>query len=135
LDVLLKNTIKNTGIGKSLGKYSDHVLFWLAFYLFFVLNESKNEYSIFFTLFKEFVNVSFYALIVYINLNYLIPKFLNKRSLTRYILALCLAALVITPLKTLAFYLFHLDNPDIQGYFINRQRDIFLSTLFIALLL
>ena len=133
MEVILKNTINSSGLKRSIEKYSDHILFWLAFYLFFVLNESKNEYGIFFTLFKELVNVGFYALIVYINLNYLIPKFLHKKSLLSYILALGFAALVVTPLKTLAFYLFYSDNPDIQGYFLERQGDIFLSSLFIGI--
>ncbi len=93
----------------------------------------KSNYGFGFTLLKELVNVGFYALVVYINLFYLIPKFLNQKSFLKYILALLIAALIVTPIKTLAFYIFYADNPDIQGYFIDRQGDIFLSSLFIGL--
>jgi len=53
-------------------KYGYHILFWLAFYLFFVLNDNKTEFGLLFTLVKELINVLFYVAIVYINLYYLI---------------------------------------------------------------
>ena len=82
---------------------------------------------------KELINVGFYACVVYVNLLYLIPKYFNEKGVLKYLVALGLTAVIITPIKTLAFYLFYSDNPDIQGYFIERQGDIFLSTLLIAL--
>jgi LytS/YehU family sensor histidine kinase len=133
LEVLLDNSAGAKGFKNTVGKYSEHILFWLAFYLFFVVNESKSEYGLVFVLFKQLIIVGFYALMVYVNLLYLIPRFLNKKSLLSYILALGFAAAVITPLKTLTFYLFYADNPVIQEIYMDRQREIFLSTLFIGI--
>ncbi len=132
MEILQENNIGQSQIRSILERYSNHILFWLAFYLFFVLNDSK-EQGILFVLSKELINVGFYALIVYINLLYLIPKYLNDKGVIQYLLALIVTALLLTPIKTLAFYLFYSDNPDIQGYFIERQGDIFLSSLLIAI--
>ncbi len=85
-----------------------------------------------FILAKELVNVLFFAAIVYINLYYLIPKYLSQKHLLWYICLLILVALIITPIKTIVFYFFYSNNPDIQDYFIRQQDSIFLSVFFMG---
>lgn len=105
-----------------------HILFWIGLYVAFIMMES-NPIRVF-TLIKEVVNVSFYMIIVYFNLYYLIPNYLRERSGINYAIALVLTAIVLTPIKTLVFYLMFSDQPGAQSVFITKQGTIFFQLLF-----
>ncbi len=105
-----------------------HILFWIGLYVAFIMMES-NPVRVF-TLIKEVVNVSFYMIIVYFNLYYLIPNYLRERSGINYAIALVLTAIVLTPIKTLVFYLMFSDQPGAQSVFITKQGTIFFQLLF-----
>jgi len=108
-----------------------HGLFWLSLYvILIVLDRSQNLQYV---LVKELVNVLFFALMVYINLYYLFPQYLAKKNLLIHLASLAVTALLITPIKTTAFYISSSSYADVQSYFLNNQPSIFLSTFFIGI--
>ena len=106
-----------------------HVFFWVGLYVAFIIVD-PNPLSAF-VFIKELVNIFFYIIIVYFNLFYLIPTYLRGTSSgIHYAIALVLSAIVLTPIKTLVFYLLFTNQPGVQGFFIAKQGTIFFSTLF-----
>jgi sensor histidine kinase YesM len=106
-----------------------HVLFWLALIIVFLLINDQTL-GFFYTLGMEFINVGFYAVIVYFNLYYLIPKYLKGKTFLFYGVLLLLSSLLITPIKILFFSILFFAEPLIKNSFIQNQQFIFLSTFF-----
>lgn len=107
-----------------------HGLFWIALILILTfIDNSGMRFSQ--KLFLEVINIGFYALIVYINFLYLFPRYLKQKNLFVHILLLLAVSLMITPVKSLIMYL-TTTNPNIQGFFIENQYFIFLSTFFVG---
>ena len=72
-------------------------------------------------------SVGFYAAIVYFNLNYLFPEFLLEKRVGLYLLLFLLAALIMTPLRSLVIYWIYVRSPiDVDGL-LQQQSAIFLS--------
>ncbi len=114
-------------------QYAQHILFWFVLFAVFVfLDNQKYNSSYGFIIAKELINVFFLAAIVYINLYYLIPKYLSQKHFFWYLNLLILVALIITPLKTMVFYLFYSNYPETQTDLIQEQGSIFLATFFIG---
>jgi len=105
-----------------------HVMFWVGLYVAFILID-QNPISVF-TLVKELLTVIFHMIIVYFNLYFLIPNYLRKNSGINYAVALVLTAIILTPLKTIVFYLLFSDEPSIQSWVITRQKSLFFQLLF-----
>lgn len=108
-----------------------HFLFWFGLYVSFIFIDTQT-YGLGITISKEFINISFYAILVYFNIYYLIPKYLTQKEFMVYGVFLLLSAIIITPIKTLFFYLSYPNNPALQEYFVENQRIIFLSNVLIA---
>lgn len=108
-----------------------HVFFWLIVLFILVLTD-RNQYAFHITLFKEIVNVIFFALVVYFNLLFLIPQFLQQGKVLAYTVFLFFSVLLISPIKTLSLYILFQSFPLIQQRFIDNQGFIFLSSLFVA---
>jgi len=108
-----------------------HILFWLAVLLILTILEGTQR-GFLFTLSNELINICFYGLIVYFNLFYLIPNYLTKKRFLTYGILLVLAAVIITPLKMLVFYVKFTGMPQAQQDIIDNQYAYFLTTFFIA---
>ena len=130
------NTFDNIGI-KERFLNSDrknmwyHIFFWLIVLFVLVLTD-RNRYHFHITLIKEIVNVIFFAIVVYINLLFLIPQYFKEGKLLSYSIFLFFIVLLISPIKTLCLYLLFQGFPAIQNRFIENQGFIFLSSLFVA---
>lgn len=109
-----------------------HLLFWLVIYLVFVLID-QNQFYWKLSLIKELVNVFFYALVVYINLWFLIPYYLSTKRLVLYSILLILLAILMTPIKTLVLFHAIAGYPVIREDMIENQYLIFLTTLLVLL--
>ncbi len=105
-----------------------HALFWVGLYITFLITADNPLNIQSFT--YEFISVIFYIIIVYFNLYYLIPNYLREATGINYAIALVLTAIVLTPIKTLVFYLLFNDQPGVQSYFIAKQGTIFFSLVF-----
>ncbi len=79
------------------------------------------------------MDISFYILIVYINILYLIPTILQKRNLVFYILSLILFVLLVTPIHTLSTIILYQDSPEFISDILENRIIIFLSLLFVGL--
>jgi len=109
-----------------------HFSFWVMFYFFTVLID-KSSYPIWFILIDRLLDTSFYILIVYINILYLIPTFLQKQNLLSYLISLLVLVLLITPILTLSIILLYQDNETIVSDVMDKKTVIFLSCLLVGL--
>ncbi len=105
-----------------------HGLFWLVVLIFLTVVEGSNK-GFMFTLTNELINVFFYGLIVYFNLFYLIPNYLTNNRFLTYCGLLILAALIITPLKSIVFYF---KMPEVRAELVEYQYLQFLFTFLVA---
>lgn len=112
--------------------FSYHFIFWLMLYAVLIIMDQK-ENGIGFAMGKEFLQICFFATIVYVNLKFLFPNYLTQRSMWWHILSLAMFALIITPIRIVVFYLLYSNQPDIQSYFIQNQYNIFLSSFFVGI--
>ncbi len=80
---------------------------------------------------RKFINLAFYMLVVYINLGYLIPKFLSQKNFMTYCLLLLAMVAVFTPIKVLLLYITY-DEVDPREFLVMNQQYIFLLLFLIA---
>ena len=108
-----------------------HVLFWILMSVFLlVLDRSESQFYI--KVFKSLISVGFFALIVYINWNLLIPKFLKQRNWVLYLTSLILLAILITPPQVLAFFFLYEDYPTYQQLFYDKQSILLFQSIFVG---
>ena len=109
-----------------------HFSFWILLYLFLVLID-QSQYPFWYVLVKELVDVSFYVVIVYSNIFYLIPQLLQKKKFVQYLLAFVLLIILISPIKTLSYYLLYQNEPNLQAIVVDNQTTIFMICLFVGM--
>ncbi|MFZ4425574.1 MAG: sensor histidine kinase [Saprospiraceae bacterium] len=107
-----------------------HATFWAVIFILLILLEGT-RYGALFALTNEFINTFFYVTIIYFNLYYLIPNYLNKKQFLTYLILLVLASAIITPIKILVFYLKFSGKPELQLGLLENQFGYFL-TIFLA---
>ena len=108
-----------------------HVLFWLAAWLVLMLPGLIVGNDVFRTLVSEFINLLFYAAMVYINLLFLIPTYLRAQKTGWYVGSLMGWAIILMPLKVMALYLW--KNTGNQQQQPEDQGNALLSILVVAL--
>lgn len=112
-------------------QYVSHGIAWLML-LLLLLIIGDNSGGFWFNLSNELVNITFYSIVVYFNLYYLIPNYLTKKKFLWYSVFLVLTALVITPLKVIVLYFKSGNYPYLQQELIENQNGYFFMTFFIA---
>lgn len=112
-------------------KVVSHSLFWGCFLILLVSMDASNR-SLLFTFSIELVNVLFYAIVVYVNLIYLIPRYLSEKQFLQYCLLLLGTVLLITPIKMVTLYFLFSYFPDAQAQIVNQQYVFFVSAFIIA---
>ncbi|MEE9439014.1 MAG: histidine kinase [Saprospiraceae bacterium] len=110
---------------------SYHVFFWLSLYIILVVLDNMGSFS--FRLIKELINVVFFAIMVYINILILFPKYLTQKNLLNHLFSLAIVAILITPLKTLSLFLLGTNIGSFQAYILKHRMEFFLSTFFIGI--
>ena len=107
-----------------------HIFGWTAFLAILVMAQMRaTDMRFSQALVNEFINVAFYAALVYFNLNYLFPNYLRKGSYFLYLGLLLLATAILTPLKLLMKYLL-LDLP--SESLLENLSAYFFSTFLVA---
>ncbi len=122
--ILLK--LKDTQI-----KWIHHLIFWLTFLCLLLIIEGFHL-GFWHTFLYEFVNILFYAIIVYANLHYFIPTYLKKNKFAQYFLRLGLFILILTPIKLFSLYLVLAENPSETAQLLDNQGLILLSSFFVG---
>lgn len=79
----------------------------------------------------ELISVFFFALIIFVNVKYLFPLYLQKNNFGTHLLYLAIASAIITPIRT--YILFQVTS-DIAGkhFVLNNQFTTFFSTFLIG---
>jgi len=127
-----KHFISRSGIYTFLSqKVVYHSFFWLACFLVLVSLE-KGEEGIWETIINEIINLTFYAIIVYVNLLYLIPNFLKRKKILTYLILLLAIALFITPIKLFVFHFRFEGNEPLQQGLLAQQHYFYLANVLIA---
>jgi two-component system LytT family sensor kinase len=110
-----------------------HTLFWSLLLLILVANDLVFTDKSIPTAFGHGLIVVFiYALVVYMNLLYLIPNYLTKNEFWTYLGLLLLSILVITPIEALILYLIYSGNAEAQESVIINLNLYFIPPLLIA---
>jgi len=112
------------------GDFMYHAIFWIVFFLFLIV--SNQDLSLVENLLEQIVNVLFYGLIVYVNIFYLFPKFMNTGKISTYLTLLFASVLMITPLKTMTFYGVKAIDISVATFMNNNIKNFFLSIFFMA---
>lgn len=107
-----------------------HSLFWILVFTMMLMAGEREGLTVL-GITRNVINISFYILVVYINLGYLIPKFLNQKNFMTYILLLLAMVAVITPIKVLLLYVTY-DEVDPREFLVMNQHTLFLLLFMIA---
>ncbi|MBP7273940.1 MAG: histidine kinase [Saprospiraceae bacterium] len=111
-----------------------HLLVWASVLLALTLVEMQAAGTTFmFTFGNEFINLSFYALIIYFNLYFLIPQFLNSQKMGWYLIMLALTVALVTPIKIVILYFKHAEYPAFQHNLIDNQYWYFFTSFIITI--
>ncbi len=111
LECITFMTTKIEQLHQSLIKHKiHHVVFWLAILIGLMLYQGMEE-GFWFTFFNNVIIVGFYAILIYLNLNYLIPKYLIPNRPWMYSLSLLLSCFIlITAKEIIQLFYFELTN-------------------------
>lgn len=107
-----------------------HSLFWIMLFLFLYV-VSNRAGGFLFNLGVGFTDVSFYAILVYFNLNYLIPNYLTNQKIFTYLILLVLSAIIITPIKLVVLYFIFSGMEEAQASLLSNRYFYFVSSLII----
>jgi two-component system LytT family sensor kinase len=107
-----------------------HVVFWILVFALMLLS-GKNDGITVMEIVRMLISLTFYLLVVYINLGYLVPKFLNQKNFMTYVLLLLAMVAVFTPIKVLLLYITH-DEVDPREFLVMNQHTIFLLLFVVA---
>ena len=108
-----------------------HTAFWLVILSLFLAIEGFRK-GVAFTLSNEIINLCFYAVIVYVNIFYLIPNYLSKKKFFTYIVFLVALSLLITPIKLFVFHFKWEAYPEDQNILYLDQSLYYASSLVAA---
>ena len=107
-----------------------HVLFWLFAFAIILLAGSDKSISPL-EIARKLINIAFYVLVVYINLGYLIPKYLSQKNFMTYCLLLLAMVAVFTPIEVLLLYITY-EDVEPKEFLIMNQHFIFLLLFMVA---
>ena len=108
-----------------------HGLFWMTMLILLVVWDTNTQ-GLGFAITVEFINVLFYAVVVYFNLFYLIPNYLTEKGFLTYCGLLILSVIIVTPIKVFVLFFLFSFVPEIQQQLINYNHWYFLTTFLVA---
>ena len=110
-----------------------HASFWFTLLCILTLVEVQSgSASLWHHFSNELINVLFYALIYYINSEYLIPQYLAKNKLWNYLGMLLATAFILTPIKVFILFQKFSDFPADQVHIQDHQSYYYLISLLTA---
>lgn len=131
MKVLALRKIFDRSSNKRNRSWIGHMVFWLVLLVILIFSDfSQVGWPL--VLYQKVVDIIFYAIIIYINLLYLIPNFLSHKKFWTYVALLLLAVLVLTPIKIAIQVFLFADAPSFQHYFIENQSYFFMSMFLVG---
>lgn len=107
-----------------------HFLFWCMMFYTMLYANGKEIHDWQFTFSNELVGLLFYLIVVYLNLLYLIPRYLSKNILL-YLLLAIISCLLITPIEVFVLYVKLSGKPIYQNRLIEQQLDFYFSNMLV----
>jgi two-component system, LytTR family, sensor kinase len=114
-------------------KMLKHIVFWIAFYGTLLLL-SSGEAPLQLRMSTEFLNLLFYIVLVYFNYGYLIPNYLKEKHFYSYTILLVSATVILAPLKTVLYFLFYGNSPEVVNKVMQNQWWVIVLLLIMGLL-
>ena len=108
-----------------------HFSFWLLLYFFLILIDEDN-YPMWFVMIRHLIDLIFYIVIVYINILYLIPAFLQKKRPFIYLISLMLFVFLLSPIHLFSLLMIFKSSPEDSEYILNNKEIISLINLFVG---
>lgn len=105
-----------------------HTLFWMvvATLIYYLVTDGvSNEKAITLTA----INLVFLSSLVYFNLLYLIPTYLQRKKYLTYISLMVLAALILSPLRDITFYFLFVEDISAQKSVVDNQILTFIAMI------
>jgi sensor histidine kinase YesM len=112
-------------------RITKHVFVWMLLAVILIMFEQSGS-SFWFSISNTLILLAFFMAIVYFNIYYLIPSFLSRKSLAIYLILFTISCLILTPFRTLIFYLKFSGRPAMQEEVLNDQVSTFLSIFIIG---
>lgn len=107
-----------------------HGVFWVIVFFTMLMTGQNGSLSVLGVV-RILINITFYMLVVYINLGYLIPKYLNQKNFMTYVMLLLAMVAVFTPIKVLLLYI-TFEDAEPREMLVMNQHTIFLLLFLIA---
>lgn len=108
-----------------------HILFWTLMSVFLIVLD-RSESLFYLKVCRSLILIGFFATIVYINWNILIPKLLKQRNWILYLASLVFLAIVITPIEVFTLFLLFQDYPSFQEHFFEYQNMLLFQLIFVG---
>ena len=87
-----------------------HIFFWIVFFFFLIIMD-HSDIALSHKMLHKAIRLIFYISIVYLNINFLFPRFLKQNNLVLYVIFLFLSVALVTPIEVCLQYLvFRLDH-------------------------
>ena len=109
-----------------------HLSFWLLTYLFLFIIDNRDLPNLY-KLIDNLVDISFFIFISYVNIYYLIPKFLQNKKPLLYMLSLIGMAFLLSPILTSAYLLIYRNFLDEVSTRLEFKNTAFIICLFVGL--
>lgn len=106
------------------------MLFWIIVFALMLFAGTDNNIT-FLEVVRKLIILAFYILVVYINLGYLIPKYLSQKNFMTYCLLLLVMVAVFTPIKVMLLSVTYEEVDPLEYLWMNQQY-IFLLLFLIA---
>ncbi|MCP4439939.1 MAG: sensor histidine kinase [Aureispira sp.] len=107
-----------------------HTLIWMVYLGFNLVNSYRSTEGFLFNLTNVIIHTTFLGGLVYINLLFLIPKYLLTKRFFSYIGLLFFATIVTTPLELISLYWNLSPYPKAQELLLNNQLAYFIFLFF-----
>lgn len=109
-----------------------HGLFWAVMFAVAVSFGHVGDRPLSFTVGNELIGLAFYALLVYVNIRYLVPQYL-ARNVLLYLGLVLVACAVVTPVKVLVLYLKFSGLPWYRLQLVENQGLMFVGAVVVTL--
>jgi sensor histidine kinase YesM len=109
-----------------------HGLFWLLLFGLMRWIDQGNDIDLGFALGNELIQLVFYAILVYLNLKYLIPNYLARHAFLYFGLILATCA-ILTPIEVLVLYVKFSARSDYRESLVEHQVWIFWGNVVVTI--
>ncbi len=110
-----------------------HGLFWCVLLAVLFWSSYTPGADWWFILSNELINLVFFAVLVYFNLYYLIPRYLARHAFW-YLGLVLVACAIVTPIRVLVLYLKFSAYPDWQRTLVSAQLNLYAGSVVVTLL-